>query len=807
MLSEQLRNTLDYDRVLQVIAGYAVSEAGYAEVLKIEPTTDAQAIAGQFACLSEMLTLVTGGANFIPPETPLLTPQMAHLATPGLILEGKEILSFGRLFEGAAAVKSYVLRREDSLPALSALAGRLEEFQELRRDIERVFEENGDVRSSASPLLGKLRKDARAVRERIEQRLAEITEKLALAGSSGENFVTLRQERYVLAILRSEMHSCPGIIQGESGSGSTLFIEPEQVVSLNNRFREIELDIRREIIRILGELTARLAVERAGLAVDIEVLARVDSLYARARFAASYRCSRPLVGPAQKLKLVRVRHPLLAVRSAETGQVVVPLDLELLPGEKTLLVSGPNAGGKTVMLKTVGLAALLAQSGIFPPLDEGSCLPVFERVITAIGDEQSIDKDLSSFSGHVAELKVALEEGTGTSLVLLDELGVGTDPAEGAGLAAAVLERLTLMGCLTIATTHYGELKVLHEQLTGLVNGSLEFDPQRMRPTFIFRKGLPGQSYGLDIARNMGLDDSLLGRARHYMSGAVVNVNDYVSRLEKKHKELEAEIEKVRQRKAHLEVRSAALQAAESDLERRAAEITRQEKTFESRMEERLRRAMLDARREVEEAIGRLESEYAESDRQEAARKARREVERRVSELERPPAPEEGVVSGTPAGTVEISLGDKVRVAGLGLVGEVAEGPDAAGRYTVVAGRARVSLTRDELEKIGGPKKPAAKSGGYELSAPDSSDAVNRDLMRLDIRGLRVDEVGLELDRFITSAVLEGLKEVLVVHGKGTGALRQKVAEMLAGDRRVQSFRLGGYYEGGIGATVVILAG
>ncbi|HLA39305.1 MAG TPA: endonuclease MutS2, partial [Candidatus Glassbacteria bacterium] len=308
----------------------------------------------------------------------------------------------------------------------------------MQQDIGRTFEDNGDVRSSASPLLGRLRKDARAVRERIEKKLAEITEKLAQAGSAGENFVTLRQERYVLAILRSEMHSCPGIIQGESGSGNTLFIEPEPVVGHNNHLREIELDIRREIVRILAELTSRLAVERGGLAVDIDTLARIDSFYARARFAEQHRCSRPAVGPREKLRLVRARHPLLAVRSAETGQVVVPLNLELEPGEKTLLVSGPNAGGKTVLLKTVGLAALLAQSGIFPPLEAGSSLPVFESVITAIGDEQSIDKDLSSFSAHVAELKVALEQGTERSLVLLDELGVGTDPAEGAGLAAAV---------------------------------------------------------------------------------------------------------------------------------------------------------------------------------------------------------------------------------------------------------------------------------------------------------------------------------------------------------------------------------
>ena len=805
MLSEQLRNTLEFDRILQVIAGYAVSEAGRIAVLKITPTADPETITGEFACLSEMVSLLSGGSNFIPPEAPLLTEQLARLAMPGMILEGREIIAFGRLFEGAAAVKSYVLRREDALPALSALAGRLEEFEDLQQDIGRTFEDNGDVRSSASPLLGRLRKDARAVRERIEKKLAEITEKLAQAGSAGENFVTLRQERYVLAILRSEMHSCPGIIQGESGSGNTLFIEPEPVVGHNNHLREIELDIRREIVRILAELTSRLAVERGGLAVDIDTLARIDSFYARARFAEQHRCSRPAVGPREKLRLVRARHPLLAVRSTETGQVVVPLNLELEPGEKTLLVSGPNAGGKTVLLKTVGLAALLAQSGIFPPLEAGSSLPVFESVITAIGDEQSIDKDLSSFSAHVAELKVALEQGTERSLVLLDELGVGTDPAEGAGLAAAVLERLTLAGCWTIATTHYGELKVLHEKLNGMVNGSLEFDAARLRPTFIFRKGLPGQSYGLDIARNMGLDEALLGRARHYMSGAVVKIDEYISRLEQKQKQLETEIEETRRRRVELEARSAELMQADAGLQRRAAEMTRLEKTFDSRMEERLRRSLLDARREVEEVIGRLEREYADKDRDTAARRARRELELRAKELETAEPPEASASPVHPARADELKPGDRVRVAGLDLVGEVAEGPDSAGRITVVSGRARLSLPAIELEKLAARRRSEGGTGGYEVSAP-ADTAAARDPMQLDIRGLRVDEVGLELDRFITAAALEGLREVLVIHGKGTGALRQKVSELLAGDRRIESFRPGGYYEGGIGATVVSLA-
>ncbi len=806
MISQQTRKILEYDRVLEMISGYAVSEEGKARVLSIVPVDDLQFIEDEFNRLSEMISITTGEANFRPPETPVLAEQVARLTKPGVVLEEGEIVLFGKLLEGAGQVRSYILRREDSLPMLSLLAGQLEPFENLHREINRVFDENNEVRSSASPVLSKLRKDSRAVRERIEKKLHDITERLAEEGSVGENFVTLRQERYVLAILRSEMHSCPGIIQGESASGNTLFIEPEQVVHLNNRLREIELDIRREIHRILAGLSAGLEQNREQLKVNIDILARIDSLYARARYAHEYSCFRPAVNREGEFLLKKARHPLLISREVQHAQPVVPLDLHLEQKERTLLVSGPNAGGKTVLLKTVGLVSLMAQSGIFPPLNEGSSLPVFEAVITAIGDEQSIDKDLSTFSGHVWDLKQALENGMPRSLVLLDEVGVGTDPAEGAALASAVLERLTRLGCLTLCTTHYGELKLLFELIPGLVNGSLEFDTEKMKPAFIFRKGIPGQSYGLAIAKNIGLDQSVLARAEEYMTGAVVNINQYIARLEDQQKKLTRQLEAVEAERAEIERRARALEDEKGLLDQRADELEELEKSFEDRMSERLRQELLQARKEVEGVIARLEREYAERENaREAARTARSAIENRIREMKHPSSAPDAREIAAEKRAEPISVGDRVKVAHLALEGEVVDGPDRSGKYTVVAGRARMSITGEELQKIG-RRKSRQQRVAFDLSSIGSDSDTAEVSNKLDLRGMRADEIGQELDRFLSGAVMSGLTQVLVVHGKGTGALRAKVAELLTEDKRVESFHPGAWNEGGIGATVVSLA-
>ncbi|MCE5272921.1 Smr/MutS family protein [bacterium] len=815
MLSQQTRDILEYDRLLALVAGYAVSQDGAAHVRALAPLDDPEAIGRHYDCLDEMRSITGEGHNFRPSAAPVLAGPLARLTKAGVILEGAEIVAVGRMLEAAGDERGYILRREDSLPRLSALAGALDSQEEIRREIERTFDENAEVVSNASPLLSKLRQDARHVRERIEKQLEQISGRLTEAGSTGDNFVTLRQERYVLAVRRDEMHSCPGIIQGESGSGATLFIEPEQVVYSNNRLREIELDIQREKLRILAALSARLCTCRPQLADNVRVLAELDSLYARAVFAREYGCTRPGLTRGGAFVLRRARHPLLLERhlkeadspaaAAAAAEAVVPLDIELAAGERTLLVSGPNAGGKTVLLKTAGIVVLTAQSGIFPPLGEGSSLPVFAGVFAAIGDEQSLDRDLSTFSSHVLDLVTAIDSGNPDSLILLDEIGVGTDPAEGAALAASVLEHLTRRGCLTLSTTHFGELKLLYERIPGLVNGSLEFDPERMQPTFHFRKGLPGQSYGLAIARNMGMSPLVLERAATYLTGGAININEYLARLEAQQKKLEAATVEAESLQARLQIESEALRRERQESRERLVELARRERDFQKEMARREREHMLQARRSVEEVIARLESQWREGQAEQAARVARRSMEERIAELRAAAEADTGAgqsglgEEGEPGGAFE--AGDRVRVVGLGLEGEIAEGPDNTGRYTVIAGRAKMSLRADEMLRSSNRAARKRHTAGAGFSAPEP-EADSAEPGRLDLRGLRVDEIDQELDRFLARARGAGLGSVVIVHGKGTGALRSRVNELLSRDRRVAAFRLGAWNEGGSGATV-----
>jgi DNA mismatch repair protein MutS2 len=815
MLNLQTREILEFNRVLQFISEYAVTPDGASNVLSLEPGTGYQAIVEEYDRLAEMISISCGEANFSPAEVPVLSEQIVRLTKPGVVLEAAEIVSFGKLLAAAGSVKDYILRREDALPELSRLAAKLSAFEELERRIARTFDENCQVKSSASPVLGKLRRDARYVRERIEDRIRKITERLTQEGSKGDNFTTLRQERYVLAVRRDEMHSCPGIIQGESGSGTTLFIEPEELVHQNNRLKEIELDILREVVRILAEFSDELALNRPALDDNIKVLSQIDSLYARARYAERFQCSRPLIGREERLVLKKARHPLLLVRLGDAqGDIgddeLVALDLELAENERTLLVSGPNAGGKTVLLKTVGLIVLMAQSGIFPPVAEGTSLPVFESMFVAIGDEQSIDKDLSTFSAHLVDLCAAVEGGVPESLVLLDEIGVGTDPAEGVALAAAVLEHLTGRGCLTLSTTHYGELKILPERVPGLVNGSLEFDSERMRPTFVFRKGLPGQSYGLVIARNMGMDEKVLGRAREYISGETVNINDYLARLEEDHKKINEQLVATETERRVLAEQSRTLEEDRRYLAERREELDRRWKDSDKEMVERRRGILLEARKEVEQVIVELKAQYQGEQPGTAEKQARKALEDRIRELDKDrkafrTGPKPGSGPSKKRGTAP-KKGDRVRISGLDLDAEVLEGPDGAGKFTVLSGRVRMSLSGEELVLLGGKKKSRKSAGPVftgSVVVPEADELSTGD--RLDLRGMRSDQVRMELDRFFDAAVMAGLTSVVVVHGKGTGALRSTVSEILDGEKRVESYRTGAWNEGGTGATIVTL--
>jgi DNA mismatch repair protein MutS2 len=631
-------------------------------------------------------------------------------------------------------------------------------------------------------------------RNRIVARLEKVAASLPTHLQVSDASITVREGRYVIPVRREGRAEVGGIVHDESGSGATLFIEPPAAIEMMNRLRELEAAEAREVHRILRELSDHLRPHREEMVHSLAVLVRLDTLQARARFALRFDGTVPQILEAgtEEYVIVQGRHPLLLARQ----ETVVPFDLRMERGERTLLISGPNTGGKTVLLKAIGIISLLTQSGVVPPVGPGSKIPVFSGVHADIGDEQSIEASLSTFSAHLRNLRETLETADFESLVLIDEIGSGTDPVEGGALAQAILLELTARSAFTVATTHLGQLKLLPTLDGRVVNASLQFDAERLVPTYRLLKGVPGRSYGLAIAKRLGMPDGVLAEAEAVLPQGERDVGRLLL-------ELEAREQRVTELQASLEKELSRTTALREAMEARQQELARREKDAERRARQQARDLLLVARQEVEEAIREVREVADESQLEEAAHAARRRVEQAaLRHRERTPAP----ARATPqrAAGIPLEIGARVRIESLGRTGTVTELRDS--KAMVEAGAMKLLLPRDDLTPLpAGDQEPRPRhrgfgGGGYVDADLNASSEV-------DLRGLRVDDLDLTLGRALDSALIAGLPSFRVIHGKGLGALRARVQELLRDDPRVLSFRPGERTEGGSGVTIVSFEG
>ncbi|HKJ02645.1 MAG TPA: Smr/MutS family protein, partial [Longimicrobiales bacterium] len=683
--------------------------------------------------------------------------------------------------------------RESGYPELASIRARLVQDREAEELLARSVDGEGEVLDTASKELGQVRGRLKGAHARIVKQLEGYLRTLSERFVVPDASVTIREGRYVIPIRREGKGEVGGIIHDESHTGTTLFVEPPLAMELMNRLRDLEREEAREIRRILGELTARMAPSRDELVGALQALVEFDSLHARARAALGWRAYVPELLPpgAEEFRLVQARHPLL-LESADAP--VVPFDLEVLPGERAMVVSGPNTGGKSVFLKATGLIAALAQSGVVPPVASGTALPVFTSFFADIGDEQSIAQSLSTFSAHLANLAEIVRGADAHSLVLIDEMGTGTDPAEGAALARALLEVLVERSAFTVVSSHLGQLKRLDGEGSGIVNASLQFDPDRMEPTYHLVKGRPGRSYGLAIARRRGFPAEVLDRAETYQEGDEARMEEVLERLERREREAEAQL-------AELGREREATRRLSSELEARERSVREAERTARDRARDEARQTLLDARAEVEAAIAEVRgAAQREGGLDAAAHKARRRVERAAAQSasrakSRGDRPAE---HGRP-----LAAGARVRIHATGAKGTVVEIRDE--RAVVEVGAVRMEMPVLDLEPVeGGAPAEATERRGGGWSGPSGSEG-RQVRTEVDLRGLRVDEMEVELFRALDQAVYEDLSELRIIHGKGTGALRQRVGEILSEDARVTSHRMGGPTEGGAGVTVVAL--
>lgn len=783
---------IEFGPALDLVAGHAASSLGAERVRSSTPRVERDWVVREHARVSAMRTLVTGDSSWHPQQIPDIRPSLSRLRVEGASLDATHLLGVRNLLRSSRL--TFEGFRDDRIsPVIVAMfRAEIDDLIIARSEekaIDSAIDDDANVKDEASPALRRIRRELRGAQGELVKLLEKIASRLDLHHQVNDMSVTVRNGRFVIPVRREARAVVGGIVHDTSSTGATLFVEPPAAVEAGNRIRELQSEELREIDRILAGLTEEIRPIREEMAAALQSLIVLDSLYARARFARKLNCGRiEFNDPGDGFSILEGRHPLLV----EQGISVVPFDLSLEPSERTLLISGPNTGGKTVLLKSLGLFAAMAQSGIPVPAADESRLAIFDDIYADVGDEQSISSSLSTFSAHLRNLSEVLQSATNASLVLIDELGSGTDPVEGAALGGAILEALTNRGSLSVATTHLGALKELAAEVPGVVNASLQFDPVALAPTYRLIKGIPGRSYGLSIARRLALPEEVLQRAEARLPTGERDINALLAELESREQTL-GEREKESALIAD-DVRARALRVAE-----RETAVREKERTAERDARREARRLLLEARSEVDRTIRELKAS-AEAAADETAREARRRMERLASEAGQAMAELEEKRPDDERRTTpldgDIAEGDFVSVPALdGRRARVMElrGQDAI----IVAGSVKMTVPRNSLARVVAPNEPGRIQINIRGDVPEVEAK-----SEIDVRGFRAGDIEDLLMQAVDSAVRADLKSLRIIHGKGTGALRERVAEMLRKESRVSSFRLGAWNEGGAGVTV-----
>ena len=782
---ERTLRVLEYPRIVATLAEGTVTAMGRKQAHALVPTRDAELARAALAETTEAVALSDEAE--IPVRGARDLGAAVARAVQGGVLDPAELLEVAQTLEVTRQVHAFLHARRAKAPRLSAMGNLLIPLPDLEAAIARALDERGRVRDDASPALRRLRSEVRDVERRMRAAVDAIVHDAAYARYLQEPLVTTRSDRFVVPVKAEHRGQFPGIVHDASSSGATLFMEPTSIVPLGNRRRELEAAEREEILRILRDLSAMVGNHAAALRANGGFLGEIDLAAAKAAFAARLRAVAPEIRADGALRLRGARHPLLALLRGDAS--VTPIDVDLGDDFTTLVVTGPNTGGKTVALKTIGLLTLMAQAGLHIPAAAGSTVVAFEQVHADVGDEQSIEQNLSTFSSHMSAIVHILRHLARPALVLLDEVGAGTDPTEGVALARAIIEALHRRGVHTVVTTHYNELKLLASTAPGIENGSVEFDPETLQPTYRLRVGLPGRSNAMVIAERLGLEPAIVEAARSHLAPEQVAIERVLEDL-------------TRDRQAAERDRAEAADA------RHAAEAAEARWTTEAeRLRAERKRLLAEARQAsetiVEQTKRRLDAVLAEVRvaRTESAVRAAREHLRDVLEAlpaadPAPPPP------GDPVDAVEV--GRTVYVAPLRRPGIIRAGPDARGEIEVEVGTLRARVPRDALRELpessDGASAPSSRHGTVEVpGAPTVPSSLN-------IVGHTVDEALPQVDHYLDEAVRARLPQVTIIHGKGTGRLRRALHEFLRSHPHAQRFRAGERGEGDQGATVVTLA-
>ena len=779
---ERACKTLEFEKVLSILASFAATEGAKEKIMTLRPSVSIEKIRDRQKEVSEakFYTETKGTPSFGGVKD--VTKSIA-MAQKGAMLSMSALLQIAGVLSSVMALESY-LTLGTKAPHLEVYKKTLIPNKFLRDKITTAILADDLMADNASAKLFEIRRSIKTCANKVRDILQKYT-----SGSDSrylqENIVTIRNGRYVVPVKNEYRGEVKGLIHDTSASGSTVFIEPMQVVETNNKLRTLEAEEKAEIERILYELSAECDRFSGDILTGYETLTSLAVIFAAAEMSHAFHATEPIMNTNKNVNLIEARHPLLDQAKA------VPINVYLGKKFTTLVITGPNTGGKTVTLKTIGLLALMAQTGLHIPASEGSTLPVFDCILADIGDEQSIEQSLSTFSAHMVNIVGIMKTFTPQSLILFDELGAGTDPIEGAALAQSILERVTSCGCLCAATTHYAELKAYALDTPGVSNASCEFDVQTLRPTYKLTIGLPGRSNAFAIASRLGISPDIIKVAKQKIDNGTRSFEGLIGKLEKQRVELDRKREDAEKKLAHAEVMY--------------AEAEKMRKEFNTRIEEENRKAEQKANELLERA--RSSADYVFDTLQDLQRqKESADFKQKLEQTRENVRQKLGMVSKDARMAEKIEaeylppralvVGDSVELADLGKVGEIAsiDGENA----TVAIGSAKIKTKLSKLRLVE-QKKPQKTPASH---TPRKAANITTEI---DVRGDTCDEAIFVIDKFLDDAVLSSLNTVRVIHGKGTGALRKGLWDYFKHDSRVREYRLGNFGEGDAGVTVLTL--
>ena len=791
-MDEKALRILEFDKIVNRIIELSASELGKELARQLTPQTEYNVILGLLNETSDAAGFIVrrgsppmGGIHDI--RGSLKRADMGSMLSPAELLRVADTLRASRNLKNYSGSTDSRVENDDNV--VRGLIDALETNKRIEDRINNAILSEEEISDSASPALSTIRRQMKDQQNSIKDKLSDMIRSSKYQKFMQESLVTMRGDRYVVPVKQEYRSEVPGLVHDSSSSGATLFIEPMAVVEANNSIKQLKIKEQIEIERILLELSADVGGIANELKANMSIMAKLDFIFAKAKLSLDYNSVCPKLNNDRKILIKKGRHPLLDKKT------VVPINFNIGDSFNTVVITGPNTGGKTVTLKTVGLFTLMVQAGLHIPAAEGTEMSVFEQVFADIGDEQSIEQSLSTFSSHMTNIVKILANADNRSLVMFDELGAGTDPTEGAALAMSILEKLHGIGTQTVATTHYSELKVYALTTEGVENACCEFDVETLRPTYNLLIGVPGKSNAFAISKRLGLQDDILERAKEFLSQEEIQFEDILLSIEKNRSETEKERMKAESYRREIE-------GLKKELEEQRHKIGDQKEKLLREAKEAARRLLLDTKQEVEGLLKEMKNAAEEQEmllKNKAAEEVKIRLRTSINKIEESMTESILPRQGNLKPPENLKPGDSVNIVNLNRKGTVVTPPDKDGEAVIQAGIMKVNVHVTNLKLINEQPTEIRKVGVGKIGVSKSMNISNQ----VDIRGTNVDEAVEVLDKFLDDAGIAGLPEVMIIHGKGTGALRSGVHQFLKSNGHVKSFRLGKYGEGEAGVTVV----